>query len=166
MTKVNNGKKIIFDKKFIFKGTCFKCGKDEHQVFECPSVKFYKQNLVLQEEHKLESSNVDVASLEVGESLLMRRIMMAKHNFELVKRKNLFKTNLNLEVNVVKLLWMEVVVIILFLKKWLGNLVCKDWYVLLLMVSVGFKMIIGCGLENNVLLISVSNLLRMMFYVI
>ena len=29
-TKVDKGKQFVYDKKFIFRGTCFKCGKDGH----------------------------------------------------------------------------------------------------------------------------------------
>ena len=30
LTKVDKGKQVVFDKMFVFRGTCFKCGKDKH----------------------------------------------------------------------------------------------------------------------------------------
>lgn len=40
----------------------------------------------------MEISDVDMASPKVGESLLMRRVMMDKHNVEPMQRRNLFQS--------------------------------------------------------------------------
>ena len=49
MTKVDKGKQVVSDKKFVFKGTCFDCGKDGHWAFESP---IDKQKLVVQEDQR------------------------------------------------------------------------------------------------------------------
>ena len=47
VTKVDKGKQVISNKKYVFIGTCFKCGNDGHWDFECIGVKVDKQNLAV-----------------------------------------------------------------------------------------------------------------------
>lgn len=92
LTKVDKGKKVVFDQKYAFKGTCFKCSKDGHWAIEFLGMKIDKQNFVVKEDQKVKTCDIDLALSKVGKSLLMRRVMLAKHYVEPKKRRNLFWT--------------------------------------------------------------------------